>query len=157
MALREIRIDGDPILRKKSRTIEVIDDRIRELVEDMKETMISAQGMGLAAPQVGVLRRVVIVMIGEELFEMINPEIVESEGTLVDVEGCLSIPGKSGTVHRPAKIKVKFLDVHGEKKTLEVSGYSARAVCHELDHLEGILYTDKVVGSLYDVSDSEEA
>lgn len=157
MALREIRIDGDPILRKKSRTIEVIDDRIRELVEDMKETMISAQGMGLAAPQVGVLRRVVIVMIGEELFEMINPEIVESEGTLVDVEGCLSIPGKSGTVHRPAKIKVKFLDVQGKKKILEVSGYSARAVCHELDHLDGILYTDKVVGSLYDVTDSEEA
>lgn len=157
MALREIRIDGDPILRKKSRTIEVIDNRIRELVEDMKETMISAQGMGLAAPQVGVLRRVVIVMIGEELFEMINPEIVESEGTLVDVEGCLSIPGKSGTVHRPAKIKVKFLDVQGKKKILEVSGYSARAVCHELDHLDGILYTDKVVGSLYDVTDSEEA
>lgn len=156
MALREIRIDGDPILRKKSRVIDRVDDRILELVEDMKETMIAAQGMGLAAPQVGVLRRVVIVMIGEELVEMINPEITYSEGNLVDVEGCLSIPGKFGMVHRPEKIKVKYMDLDGKECILEVSEYSARAVCHELDHLEGILYADKVVGGLHDVKDSEE-
>lgn len=155
MALRTIRIDGDPILRKKSRKVEKVDDRIRILLEDMVETMNHADGVGLAAPQVGVLRRAIVVDIGDGPIKMLNPEIVEEDGLEVDVEGCLSVPGKSGTVERPINLKVKYLDEDGKEKILEGSKLLARAICHEIDHLDGILYTDKVI-EYVDLENEEE-
>lgn len=155
MALRTIRIDGDPILRKKSRNVEKVDDRIRILLEDMVETMNHADGVGLAAPQVGVLRRAIVVDIGDGPIKMLNPEIVEEDGLEVDVEGCLSVPGKSGTVERPINLKVKYLDEDGKEKILEGSKLLARAICHEIDHLDGILYTDKVI-EYVDLENEEE-
>ncbi len=155
MALRTIRIDGDPILRKKSRKVEKVDDRIRILLEDMVETMNHADGVGLAAPQVGVLRRAIVVDIGDGPIKMLNPEIVEEDGLEVDVEGCLSVPGKSGTVERPINLKVKYLDEDGKEKILEGSKLLARAICHEIDHLDGILYIDKVI-EYVDLENEEE-
>ncbi len=143
MALREIRLDGDPLLRKKSKEIVEINDRIKTLLNDMVETMIDANGVGLAAPQVGVLRRAIVVDIGESPIKAINPEIIEQDGLVVDIEGCLSVPGYSGTVERPERIKVKFMDENGDNKLIEATGLSARIFCHEIDHLNGILYTDK--------------
>lgn len=145
MALRTIRLDGDPILRKKSRNIEDINERIKTLLDDMVETMEDADGVGLAAPQVGVLRRAVVIDVGEGPIKMINPEIIEEDGLETDVEGCLSIPGKTGTVERPLYVKVKYIDEEGEEKVLDGSNLFARAICHEIDHLDGILYTDKVI------------
>ncbi|MBC8590454.1 peptide deformylase [Wansuia hejianensis] len=145
MALRTIRLDGDPILRKTSKNIDNINDRIKTLLNDMVETMVEANGVGLAAPQVGILRRAVVIDIGDGVIKMINPEIIEQKGSDVDVEGCLSIPGKSGTVKRPLSVKVKFLNENGEEQILEGTGLLARAICHEIDHLNGILYTDKVI------------
>lgn len=142
MALRKIRTDGDPLLRKKSREIKKIDSKILELIEDMKETMNDAGGIGIAAPQVGTLRRVVIVDINEEQFAMINPVIVEKDGSCVDIEGCLSIPNFRGSVERPENITVKYLNEDGEEITLDLEGYDARIVCHELDHLDGVLFND---------------
>src|SRR5699024_4392789 len=113
-----------------------------ELIEDMKETMNDAGGIGIAAPQVGTLRRVVIVDINEEQFAMINPVIVEKDGSCVDIEGCLSIPNFSGSVERPENITVKYLNEDGEEITLDLEGYDARIVCHELDHLDGVLFND---------------
>lgn len=145
MALRNIRLDGDPVLRKKSREIDKIDERIITLLNDMVETMAYADGVGLAAPQVGVLRRAIVIDLGEGPIKMVNPEIIEKEGSEIDIEGCLSIPGKSGTVERPYNIKVKFLDENGIEKVLEGNKLFARAICHEIDHLNGVLYTDKVI------------
>lgn len=145
MALRIIKLDGDPILRKKSKKIDKITDRIKILLEDMAETMVEANGVGLAAPQVGVLRRAVVIDIGEGLIKMLNPEILDTDGAIVDIEGCLSVPNLSGTVERPEKVKVKYTDENGEEKYLEATELLARAVCHEIDHLNGILYTDKVI------------
>lgn len=145
MALRKIRLSDDPILRKKSREITNITDRIKILLEDMIDTMNEAEGIGLAAPQVGVLRRAVVIDIGEGPIKIINPEIIESEGQAIEVEGCLSVPGRSGTVERPERVKIKYLDIEGNKKTLEGTGLMARAICHEIDHLEGILYIDKMI------------
>ena len=145
MALREIRLDGDPILRKTSKEITVINDRIKILLDDMIDTMINANGVGLAAPQVGVLRRAIVIDIGEGPIKIINPEIIESSGGLVDVEGCLSVPNITGTVERPEKLKVKYQDTDGVEKIIEVSGILARVFCHEIDHLDGILYTDKAI------------
>jgi peptide deformylase len=145
MALREIRLDGDPLLRKKSKEITEINERIKVLLDDMVETMIHANGVGLAAPQVGILRRAIVIDVGEEQLKIINPEIIETTGSIVDVEGCLSIPGISGTVDRPEKIKVRYMNEDGEIKTIEASNYLARIFCHEIDHLDGILYTDKVI------------
>ncbi|NLW23167.1 MAG: peptide deformylase [Tissierellia bacterium] len=145
MAIRQIRYEGDPILRKVSREVTEINDRIITLLEDMIDTMYEYEGVGLAAPQVGVLRRVVVIDIGEGPIKLINPEIIEEEGEIIDVEGCLSIPGRAGNVKRPEKVKVKYLDESGEEKIIEGTGLLAKALCHEIDHLNGILYIDKMI------------
>lgn len=156
MALREIRLEEDPILRKKSREITEITDRIKVLLEDMIETMEDANGVGLAAPQVGILRRAIVLDIGEGPIKMINPEILETEGEEIDVEGCLSVPGRSGTVSRPESIKVNYLDVDGKENTLEAEGLLARVICHEVDHLDGILYIDRMIEEVeYEDSDDD--
>ncbi|HZJ76952.1 MAG TPA: peptide deformylase [Oscillospiraceae bacterium] len=144
MATRIIREEGDPILRKVSRVVDKIDDRIITLLDDMKETMYDADGAGLAAPQVGVLRRVIIIDVGEGLIELINPEIVSEEGSQCDEEGCLSLPGITGEVIRPNIVKIKGLNREGEEIVLEGKELLARAFCHEVDHLNGILFIDKV-------------
>jgi len=144
MAIRNIRKLGDDILRKKCRPVEVIDERIITLIDDMVETMKNADGAGLAAPQVGVLKRVVVIDVEGVLYELINPEFVSQEGSVTAVEGCLSFPGKYGTVTRPARVKVKALDRNGNEITVQGEGMLAKALCHELDHLDGIMYVDKV-------------
>ncbi|SHH09754.1 peptide deformylase [Tepidibacter thalassicus] len=148
MALRIIRKEGDPVLRKKSKVVEKIDSRIITLLDDMAETMYDADGVGLAAPQVGILKRVVIIDIGGGLIELINPEIIEQSGKQSDDEGCLSVPGKFGKVTRPNKVKVRAFNRKGEEIIIEGEGLLARALCHEIDHLEGILFIDKVEGNL---------
>lgn len=145
MALRNIRINEDEILRKKCRVIEKIDDRLLTLIEDMKDTMYEANGVGLAAPQVGILKRVVVIDIGEGPIVLINPEVVETKGSYVDIEGCLSLPGKQGYVERPEYTKVKALNEKGEEIIVEGEDLLSKALCHELDHLDGVLYTDKLV------------
>lgn len=155
MALRKIRLEGDPILRKKSRPVEEMTDRIKTLLEDMVETMNHEDGVGLAAPQVGVLRRIVIIDIGEGPIKIINPEFIETEGKYIDVEGCLSIPNKAGTVERPERVKIKYLNENWEESILEGTGLLAKAICHEIDHLDGILYTDKVIEYI-DLTANEE-
>lgn len=156
MALRKIRLENDPILRKKSKEVGDVTDRIKLLLEDMVETMNHAEGVGLAAPQIGILRRVVVIDIGEGPLKLINPELIEKEGEKVDVEGCLSVPGRSGTVKRPEKVKIKYKDVNGEDKVLEGKGLLARAICHEIDHLDGILYIDKMIEEVELVEDEED-
>lgn len=143
MAKRIIRIVGDELLRKKSRKVDDINNRIIILIKDMFETMYEAKGIGLAAPQVGILKRIFVVDIGEGPLVFINPEILSSEGAICDVEGCLSIPNQQDEVERPERIKVKALNEKGEEFTLEAEGLLARAICHENDHLDGILFTDK--------------
>ncbi len=145
MALREIRIDEDPILRKTSRPVTEINDRIKILLEDMEDTMVEANGIGLAAPQIGVLRRVVIIDVGEGIMKIINPEILEVRGEVIEIEGCLSLPGISGTVNRPEWVKLKYMNELGEEVIVEGTELLARAICHEVDHLDGVLYTDKVI------------
>lgn len=145
MAIRQIRFEGDPILRKKSREVKEINDRIKLILEDMVDTMYENEGVGLAAPQIGILRRLVVIDVGEGILKLINPEIIEEEGEEVDVEGCLSIPNRSGRVKRPQRVKVKYLDESGEEKTIEGTGLLARALCHEIDHLNGVLFIDKMI------------
>lgn len=154
MALREIRLDGDPILRKTSKEVTEINERIKTLLDDMVETMIHANGVGLAAPQVGILRRVIVVDIGDGPLKVINPVIVEEDGKLTDIEGCLSVPGLSGRVERPETIKVKFIDENGVGKLIQAQGLMARVFCHEIDHLDGILYTDKAL-EMFDNEDDD--
>jgi len=144
MALRNIRKLGDDILRKKCRPVETIDEKILTLLDDMAETMYAANGVGLAAPQIGVLKRIVVIDIGDGLIELINPEITHFEGNIKDTEGCLSVPGKYGYVVRPAKVKVSALNRDGDKIEIEGEGMLAKALCHELDHLDGIVFVDKV-------------
>jgi len=145
MAIRQLRYVGDPILRKVSREVTEINDRIKTLLEDMVDTMYENDGVGLAAPQIGVLRRVIVIDVGEGPIKLINPEILEEEGENIDVEGCLSIPNRSGTVKRPERVKVKYLDENGEEKIIEGTGLLARALCHEIDHLNGILFIDNMI------------
>lgn len=145
MAVRNIRKDGDEVLRKISRNVDKIDDRIKTLVKDMAETMYEAEGVGLAAPQVGILKRVVVIDVGEGLIELINPEIIEATGEQIAAEGCLSIPGKYAEVKRPAKVKVRALNTKGQTVEYEGEELLARAFCHEIDHLEGILFKDKAI------------
>ncbi len=145
MALRNILKDSDPTLRKTCRTVNKIDHRITTLLDDMIETMYHADGIGLAAPQVGILKRVIVVDIGEGIIELINPEIIDKSGEKVDTEGCLSVPGVSGDVKRPEYLKVRGLNRHGETVVIEGEDLLARALCHEIDHLDGILFTDKVI------------
>jgi len=143
MAYREIRKDGDEVLRKKSRPVEEIDMKILKLIEDMADTMYKADGVGLAAPQIGILKRIVTIDVGNGLFEMINPVILEQSGEQDGFEGCLSLPGTSGEVKRPMNVKAKYMDRNGETIIIEAEELFARAICHELDHLDGILYKDK--------------
>lgn len=142
MALLNILTEGDPTLKKTSRPVTEINDRIKTLLDDMAETMRRAKGVGLAAPQVGVLRRVVVVEVEPgELIELINPEIVYSSGKQTGPEGCLSVPGKQGTVTRPSYVKVRALDREGVMREYEGTELLARCFCHEIDHLDGKLYT----------------
>ena len=142
MAILNILKEGDPTLSKTSRPVDEITERITTLLDDMAETMHRANGVGLAAPQVGVLRRIVVVEVEEgNLIELINPEIIKSSGTQTGIEGCLSVPGKQGTVTRPAYVKVRALDRHGVMREYEGTELLARCFCHEIDHLDGKLYT----------------
>ncbi len=144
MAIRQILKSEDPVLHKKCRTVEQIDDRILTLLDDMVDTLYDSGGVGLAAPQVGVLRRVVVIDIGDGLIELINPEIVKTSGEQTDGEGCLSYPGRYGLVTRPNKVTVRAMNRKGE--TFEVSGEGllARAFCHEVDHLDGKMFMELV-------------
>ena len=145
MAKREIRLSTDEILRKKCKVVKEIDERTLMLLDDMAETMYDANGVGLAAPQVGILKRVVTIDVGDGLVELINPVILETRGSQVDYEGCLSIPGESAVVDRPEYVKVEALNRKGEKIIVEGEELMAVALCHELDHLDGILYIDKAI------------
>ncbi len=150
MAILKIIKDGDELLRKPCRNVTEITPRIITLLDDMKDTLHKANGCGLAAPQVGVLRRIVIIEVEDgKLYEMINPEIIERSTELQeDIEGCLSIPGKWGITRRPMTVTVRAMDRHGNYYTLKGSELLARAICHETDHLDGILYTDKAIRML---------
>ncbi len=147
MALRNIVEDGDEILRKTARQVGEIDQRIKLLVEDMAETMKTGHGVGIAAPQVGILKRIFLAMPYPEEDDtpmvFINPEILQQEGSQIGDEGCLSVPGYVGTVERPFMVKIKALDLNGHENTYEFEDYAAVVICHEYDHLNGILYTDK--------------
>lgn len=145
MAIRNIRTDGDEVLRKVSREVDVINDKIIELLKDMAQTMYKAEGVGLAAPQIGILKRVVVIDVGDGLLELINPKIVEESGEQIEIEGCLSIPGVLGEIKRPAKVTVEALNSKGEKIIIEGEELLARALCHEIDHLNGVLFKDKVI------------
>lgn len=147
MAIRKLRTIPDDILRKKCRVVEKIDDKILELLDDMVETMVEEDGVGLAAPQVGILKRLVVIDVGEGVFKMINPEILEMKGAEVDIEGCLSVPERSGEVERPTWLKLRYTDIEGREILLEAEDFFARAICHELDHLDGVLYIDKLVSN----------
>ncbi len=155
MAIRQIRTDNDDILRKKSREVVAFDQRLHTLLDDMYETMLAAPGLGLAAVQVGVLRRVAVIEIDGEKYEVINPIITKEEGEDIDVEGCLSIPEYYGTVKRPAKIEVQYKDRYGKDQKVEVEEYAAHCFCHEIDHMDGILFKDLVIEEI-DPSELEE-
>ena len=156
MALRTIRVQGDPVLTKKSRTVDKMTPRIGELITDMLDTMYDAMGVGLAAPQVGILKRIVVIDVGEGPIVLINPEILETSGEQTGDEGCLSVPGMAGQVTRPNYVKVKALDVNMEEQIYEGEGLLARAFCHEIDHLDGKMYTELVEGELHKVTYDEE-
>ena len=156
MALRKIRIQGDSVLTKVCRPVEKMTPRIKTLIEDMLDTMYDADGVGLAAPQVGVLRRVVVIDVGEGPIVMVNPEIIESDGSQTGEEGCLSLPGKFCVVTRPNHVKARAYNENMELYEIEGEELLARAICHELDHLEGHMYTEKVEGPLHDVTAEEE-
>ena len=157
MAIRNIREIGDEVLTKTCKEVTQMTPRIRELIEDMLETMYEANGVGLAAPQVGILKRIVVIDVtGEEPHVLINPRIVESSGEQTGQEGCLSVPGKSGVVKRPNYVKAVALDVNMQPMEIEGTELLARAICHELDHLDGKLYVDKVDGPLTTVTAEDE-
>ena len=143
MAVLNVVQIGDPVLREKCVAVEAFDETLWKLLDDMKDTVKKEQGAGLAAPQIGVLRRVVVVDVEEGYFEFINPVIVSQKGEQTGWEGCLSVRGKSGVVSRPMKVKLAYQDRFGEKYLLQAKGFFARAICHELDHLDGVLYIDK--------------
>lgn len=155
MALRKIVLKSDEVLRKKCKTVEVFDEKLGILLDDMAETMYKANGVGLAAPQVGILRRVVVVDVGEGLLELVNPEIIKSKGTQRDVEGCLSCPNEWGYVVRPNEIVVKGQDRNGNHIQLKLKEFFARAVCHEVDHLNGQLFVD-IADEMVDPKDLED-
>ena len=156
MALRTIRVQGDSVLTKKSRTVDKMTPRIGELITDMLDTMYDAMGVGLAAPQVGILKRIVVIDVGEGPIVLINPEILETSGEQTGDEGCLSVPGMAGQVPRPNYVKVKALDVNMNEQMYEGEGLLARAFCHEIDHLDGKMYTELVEGELHKVTYDEE-
>ena len=156
MALRTIRVEGDPVLTKISRPVDKITPRIHDLITDMLDTMYEAMGVGLAAPQVGILKRIVVIDVGDGPIILINPEIIEKSGEQTGDEGCLSVPGMAGQVTRPDHVKVKALNEDMEEVVYEGEGLLARAFCHELDHLDGHMYTELVEGELHRVSYDEE-
>ncbi len=143
MAIRNVVQVGDDVLRQKCFPVEVFDEKLHALLEDMKQTVKAEEGAGLAAPQVGVLRRLAVVDVEEGYFELINPVILKATGEQAGWEGCLSVRGKSGIVNRPFRVQVAYQDRFGEKHILKAKGFFARAICHELDHLDGVLYIDK--------------
>lgn len=151
MAIRSIRTVGDECLTKVCKEVKEINDRTRILIEDMIDTMYEAEGVGLAAPQVGILKRIVVIDVGDGPIVMINPEILERSGEQTDNEGCLSVPGKVGVVTRPNYVKAKAINEDGEEYIIEGEELLARAICHELDHLDGHLYTEYVEGELLNV------
>ncbi len=156
MAIRNVREIGEEVLTKKCKAVVEMTPRIRELIEDMLDTMYEANGVGLAAPQVGILKRIVVIDVtGEDPHILINPRIVESSGEQIGPEACLSVPGKSGTVKRPNYVKAVALDVNMNEYELEGTELLARAICHELDHLEGQLYVDKLEEPLEDMEEEE--
>ena len=146
MAYREIVKEGDELLRKVSKPVKDFDEELWQLLDDMKETMIKANGVGLAGPQVGVLKRVVVIEINNMYVELINPEIIDMQGETIKEEACLSVPDVSGEVARPKQVTVKAKDRYGNKFTLTGEKWLARCICHECDHLEGILFIDKIIG-----------
>lgn len=143
MAIRNVVQVGDDVLRQKCFPVEVFDEKLHALLDDMKETVKKEEGAGLAAPQIGILRRLAVVDVEEGYFELINPVIVQQKGEQSGWEGCLSVRGKSGIVSRPMKVTVVYQDRFGEKQLIKAKGFFARALCHELDHLDGVLYIDK--------------
>ena len=143
MAIRNIVQVGDDVLRKRCFEVTAFDEKLWTLLDDMKDTVKKAKGAGLAAPQVGILRRVAVVDVDEGFFEFINPVITDSRGEQYGAEGCLSVKGKSGMVSRPNVVKLEYFDRYGKKSKLTAKGFFARAICHELDHLDGVLYIDK--------------
>ena len=156
MAIRKIRQLGDDILRKKCREVPEMTPKLQELIGDMYDTMYEAEGVGLAAPQVGILKRIVVIDVDGTPYTMVNPKILETRDTETAREGCLSVPGKAGEVTRPAHVRAEAWDENMEYYVVEADGYLARAICHEIDHLEGIVYVDKVEGELYDVEMEDE-
>lgn len=143
MAIRNVVQVGDDVLRQRCNEVVEFDEKLHRLLDDMKDTVKKEEGAGLAAPQIGVLRRVVVVDVEEGYFEFINPVIISQKGEQRGYEGCLSVRGKRGVVSRPMKVKMSFYDRNGEKYILQAKGFFARAICHELDHLDGVLYIDK--------------
>lgn len=157
MAIRNVRKIGDPVLNKVCKEVRDVNDRTRELIDDMFETMYESEGVGLAAPQVGILKRIVVIDVtGEDPILLINPEILSIDGEQTGYEGCLSVPGKTGVVTRPNHVKVKAYNADMEEFTLEGEELLARAICHELDHLDGKLYVDRVEGELMNTEDLNE-
>lgn len=159
MALRNIRKIGDPVLTKQAKQVKEVNEKTKVLIDDMLETMYEAYGVGLAAPQVGILKRIVVIDISQECDSpviLINPVIIETSGEQTGAEGCLSVPGKSGIVTRPNYAKVKAFNENMEEIEVEGEGLMARALCHEIDHLDGHLYVEKVEGDLIDNSELEE-
>lgn len=157
MAIRNIRQIGDPVLNKNCKEVKELSPRTLELIDDMFDTMYEADGVGLAAPQVGILKRIVVIDVtGEDPILMINPVILESSGEQTGNEGCLSVPGKTGMVTRPNYVKAKAYDENMEPFEIEGTELLARAICHELEHLDGHLYVEKVEGELMDVEDVRE-
>lgn len=156
MALREIRVVGDPVLTKVCREVPEITPRIAELIEDMIETMYEANGVGLAAPQVGILKRIAVIDVGDGPIVLVNPVIEETSGSQTGDEGCLSYPGKSGQVTRPNYVKVRAFDENMEEYIIEGEELMARALCHEIEHLDGHMYMEKVEGDIHDVTYEQE-
>lgn len=156
VAVLKIRREGDPILRQKAKPVERITRRVLKLLKDMEETMYAADGVGLAAPQVGISQRIFVVDVGDGPMHFINPVLLAAEGTDVDKEGCLSIPGTFGYVERAARVRLSALDAKGKSVRIDAEGFLARVLQHELDHLDGILFTDKATG-IFKVTDSPAA
>ena len=157
MAIRNIiEMGKDDILRKHSRRVVKFDRRLGVLLDDMADTMYQADGVGLAAPQVGVLKRAVVIDVGDGLIELVNPEILSSEGEVIGAEGCLSVPGRRGTVKRPEKVRVSAQDRKGNPIEVEGEGLLAVCLCHELDHLDGVLYVDKMIEDVTDKVEEEQ-
>ena len=156
MAIRKIvEMGTDDILRKRARRVDKFDRRLGQLLNDMADTMLEADGVGLAAPQVGILKRCCVIDVGEGLIELVNPEILSAEGEVVDVEGCLSVPGRRATVARPEKVRVHAQDRKGKHIEIEGEGLLARCLCHEIDHLDGVLYVDKMIEDVTDKIEEE--